>query len=313
MPSGHLKAHSSCSPLSQHRDWTSDCDCKGRRGTSTVQPLHAAAILSTCALVRFCTRIVFTLLRISLASASVRNCKVLRLALLRGLLAKVCLGKGHNVSNQSQGEQRDFGKDLPWTSSQFWKDLPRLIVGFVVSSSATSVTAIPSDRRWKSSWSAMIIVPPFLHLRPPVCAPAPSPPPPRMHMCLMCAHSKDHIKRRSSLLPYVCVTPKYDCPLVAIFCRPHPMFRNTSAQHRGATIKANITQHSVLRPADGHITNIAPLQQSHSNFNVAIKRSACSRGLAVGLTNTSCCGVCSAQPHKKSGEGWPLPPRQAKR
>ena len=41
------------------------------------------------------------------------------------------------------------------------------------------------------------------------------------------------------------------------FCRPHPMFRNTNALLRGATIKANITQHSALRPADGHITNIA--------------------------------------------------------
>ena len=42
-----------------------------------------------------------------------------------------------------------------------------------------------------------------------------------------------------------------------------------------------------------------PIQQSHSNFKVAIKRSACSRGLVMGLTNTSCCGVCSVQPHRK--------------
>ena len=64
--------------------------------------------------------------------------------------------------------------------------------------------------------------------------------------------------------------PQARCPLVAIFCRPHPMFRNTSALLRGAITKANITQHSALRPDDGHITSIA-IQQSHS-VNVAIKR-----------------------------------------
>ena len=58
--------------------------------------------------------------------------------------------------------------------------------------------------------------------------------------------------------PHVCVTPKHDVRLSLFFCRPHPMFRNTSALLRGAAIKANITQHSALRPADGHITNIAP-------------------------------------------------------
>ena len=52
--------------------------------------------------------------------------------------------------------------------------------------------------------------------------------------------------------------PQARCPVVAMFRRPHPMFRDTSALPRGAAVQANITQHSALRPADGHITNIAP-------------------------------------------------------
>ena len=81
-----------------------------------------------------------------------------------------------------------------------------------------------------------------------------------------------------------------------------------------AVLPSRSISHNILRfyhPMDTSQTSHL-VQQSHSNFNVAIKRSAC-RGLVVGLTNTSCCGVRSAQPHRKCCEGWPLPLRQAKR
>ena len=118
--------------------------------------------------------------------------------------------------------------------------------------------------------------------------------------CVWCAHIAQITSGGEVLSSARLRDPQARCPLVAIFfCRPHPMVRNTSALPRGASIKANITQHSALRPADGHITNINVLRVVG--------------GLVVGPTNTSCCGVCSAQPHRKCGEGWPLPLQQAKR
>ena len=66
-------------------------------------------------------------------------------------------------------------------------------------------------------------------------------PSPRMHMRLIVrTWHRSHQAAKFSP-PHVCVTPQARCPLVAIFCRLHPMFRNTSAPPRGATIKANIT------------------------------------------------------------------------
>ena len=116
----------------------------------------------------------------------------------------------------------------------------------------------------------------FSSLSRPVC-----PSTPRMHKSLKCC-VWDRSHQAANCFPLSDFHAR--CPLVAIFCRPHPMFRNTNAPPRGATTMAPISPH-ILRFD----------QQSHSHFNVAIKRSACSRGLVVGLTNTSCCGVCGAQ------------------
>ena len=170
-----------------------------------------------------------------------------------------------------------------------------------MSSLAASFKAIPSDRL-EVQFECSEYTAALSSLSPPVC-----PHTTNAHAFDVRTWHRSHQAASARLRDH-----QARCPLVAIFCRPHPMYRNTSAPPRGATTKANITQHFALRPADGHITNIAP-QQSHSNFNVAIKRSVCSRGLVVGLANTSCCGVCGAQPDRKRGEGWPLPLRQAKR
>ena len=73
---------------SRHRDWTSDCACKGRRGTSTVQRPSASANLSTNARVRFCTKLPSS--RFYVPRSLLRawgSCCALEFALLRGPLA----------------------------------------------------------------------------------------------------------------------------------------------------------------------------------------------------------------------------------
>ena len=155
-------------------------------------------------------------------------------------------------------------------------------------------------------------------LSPPVCPLPPSPPssssPTNAHVLdVRTWHGSHHASKfsPSALLRHL---TQARCPLVPSLFFAHPTLRNTSAQPP-AMLPSRGISHNILRfdqPMDTSQTS-HPIQQRHSNFNVAIKRSACSRGLGVGLTNTSCCGVCSAQPHRKCGEGWPLPLRQAKR
>ena len=97
--------------------------------------------------------------------------------------------------------------------------------------------------------------------------------------------------------PHVCVSLKHDVRLSLLkqaLCTAVPPSRQ---------ISQNILRFD--QPMDTSQTSHS-IRQSHSNFSVAIKRSAWSRGLAVGLTDTSCCGVCNAQPHRK-GEGCQLP------
>ena len=152
------------------------------------------------------------------------------------------------------------------------------------------VKAFPSDRTWKSSWSAMKKVPPFLH-----CFRQFAPP------------TNAHVFDERTWLPSTMSACRYflsPAPDVQEHKRSTPRCHHQGQYH--TTFCASTSRWDTSQTSHS-------IQQSHSKFDVAIKRSACSRGLAVGLNNTSCCGVCSAQPHRKCGEGWPLPPRQAKK
>ena len=116
---------------------------------------------------------------------------------------------------------------------------------------------------------------------------------PRMHMCSMCAHRTDH-SGGEVLSSHVCVTSKHDVRLSLFFVDRIRCSRSQALY--SAVPPFRPISHNILRfdqPMDTLQTSHS-IQQSHSNFNVAIKRFACSRGLAVGLTNTSCCGVCGA-------------------
>ena len=92
-----------------------------------------------------------------------------------------------------------------------------------------------------------------------------------------------------------CVTPKHDVRK-SLFFVVRTRCSGTQALYP-AVLPSRPISHNILRfdqPMDTSQTS-HPIQQSHSNFTVAIKRSACSRGLVVGQTNTSCCGVHCAQ------------------
>ena len=131
-------------------------------------------------------------------------------------------------------------------------------------------------------------------------------PPPNAHVFAVRTWHRSHQAAKFSPA-HVCVTSKHEVRWSLFFVARTRCSRTQALYPKVPPSRTFL--HNVLRfdqPMDTSPTSHA-IQQSHRNFNVAIKRSACSRGLAVGLANTPCCGVRGAQPQRKCGEVYGKP------
>ena len=182
----------------------------------------------------------------------------------------------------------DFGKDLhqtfPGPPPDFGKTSPDKLLVFIVSSLATSFKAIPSDHVEEqlecNEHSAALS-----SLSPPVCLLS-SPPPTNAHVFDVRTWHRSHQAAKFSP-PHVCVTPKHDVRL-SLFFVARTQCSRTPALY-SAVLPSRPISHNILRfdqPMDTSQTS-HPIQESHSNFNVAKKNA--SRKLEVHMEPAMTC------------------------